>query len=436
MWSYVALTVSMIIGSGIFRSPASVASAAGSVEAILAVWAVGGFITICLGLCLAELAAMLPQSGGLYVYMREAFGPGMAFIFGWTFMLINPASWAAIAVIFGDYLTPFLRLPPEASRWVATGGIIAVCLINFVSVRYTSALLKLISPAKVIALLAIALGVFILGDPGAGAFAGPHLAAPSVNAFGVALVAVLWPYEGVAASCAAAGEARDPGRTLPRAIVISVLVIAALYITVNVAYLWVLPVDKIAGAPLVAADAMRTVVGPSGFALIAGCAVLTTVGALLSTATADPRVFFAMAKDRLFFQVLGRVNPRFKTPDVAILLSAALAIAYVWVRTFEQLASSFVLGMWVFYGIAVVGLIRMRFTRPEQERPYRVWLYPVTPIVFLLGTALLIGNSLFSDPTLVMWNVVLMLAGLPVYFLWKRNKARTMEQEQSASIGN
>jgi len=421
LWSVTALAVGMTVGSGIFRTPAEVAAVTGSVGAIIAVWVAGGLITACLALCISELATMFPQAGGLYVYIREAFGPMAAFVFGWTFLLINPASWAAIALIFAEYLVPFLHLPRSAAPAVASAAILTVCAINYVSVHYADITQRLLTPAKGLALIAIALLIFTLGDGSHGALATPLAhSAPTLGAFGVALAAVLWPFEGVASASSIAGETRDPGRTLPRALVMSVLIVLALYLAVNLAFLYVLPVPAIAGSGMVASDAMRAVAGSRGAAFIGGCAVLATFGALMGSAMSDPRIFFAMARDKMFFQRLGAVHPRFATPHLAVALSGGLAMIYVWVRSFEELATGFVLGMWFFYAVAAAGLIWMRRSRPAHPRPYKVFLYPVVPLAFILATGVLIANAVTSTPWLVATNILTTLAGIPVYFIWKR----------------
>jgi len=415
------VTIGLIIGSGIFRVPATVAAQLGSVSAILVVWVVGGLVTLCLAICLAELATAFPSAGGLYVYLREAYGPALAFVFGWTFLLVNPAMWAAIALIFAEYLGQFMPLSPMAQRFVASGLILTVSAVNFRSVRLAGLVQGIATSAKVLALAAVA-GVLLL----AGSRAHGSLVA-GVTATGVsskevvfAVVAVLWSYEGVAAACALAGEVRNPGRTLPRALILGVLAVVALYLLINLAYLYVLPMSVLGASPFVAADAMRAVAGESGAAAIAACVVVSTFGALASTALVDPRVFYAMACDRLFFAAIGKAHPRFQTPHRAVVISAALGCGYVWIRSFEELAAQFVLGMWPFYALAVFGAMRLRRTRPQLERPYRVLGYPLTPVIFLVAALLLIGCSLIELPGVTLLNFAVAAIGFPVYWLWQR----------------
>jgi basic amino acid/polyamine antiporter, APA family len=425
MWSMAAIIMGTMIGSGIFRTPSQIADLVGSVGAITAIWVIGGFVTLCLALCLAELGAMFPRAGGIYVYLHEAFGPVVAFVFGLTFLFINPSQWAAISLIFSEYLGSFVPLTVIDKRIVASGLILFVSVTNYFSVGFAAAIQNFATSAKALALAAIALIVFLLGTGTTGATAQPiEWSAPSIGVFGVALIAVLWPYEGVAGSCAVAGEVRDPARNVPRALILSVLIVTALYLLVNAAYLYVLPVEVAAGSTLIAADAMKAATGASGATVIAACVMLSTFGAVAATSISDPRVFYAMARDGLFFGRIGAVHSRFATPHVAIALSGTLAIAYIWVRTFEQLAAQFVIGMWLFYTLAVVGLIVLRIRRPAAERPYRTWGYPFVPIVFVIGAGGLLVNSLWEQTEETAISLVVILAGIPLYFVWKRIRAK------------
>lgn len=424
MWSMAAVVMGTMIGSGIFRTPATIADTVGSVGAIAAVWTIGGLVTICLALCLAELGTMFPRAGGIYVYLHEAFGPVVAFVFGLTFLFINPSQWAAISLIFADYLGSFVPLTDVGKRAVASGLIVFVSVTNYFSVGFAAAIQNFATSAKALALAAIALIIFLLGTGTTGALAQPvDWSAPGIGVFGIALVAVLWPYEGVAGTCALAGEVRDPARNVPRALILSVLIVMALYLLVNAAYLYVLPLEAAANSSLIAADAMNAVAGSSGAAVIAACVMLSTFGAVAATSISDPRVFYAMARDGLFFERIGAVHPRFATPHVAIILSGVAAVIYIWVRTFEQLAAQFVIGMWLFYTLAVIGLIVLRIRRPNAHRPYRALGFPIVPVVFVIGACGLLVNSLWELPAITTANLAVMLAGIPLYFVWKRVRA-------------
>jgi len=423
VWTAAAVTMGIIIGSGIFRTPTTIAQLTGSVGGIALVWTVGGLITLCLAVCLAELATMFPRAGGIYVYLREAYGPAVAFVFGWTFLLVNPAQWAAVSLIFAEYLGAFVPLTPDGKRLTASALVLFVSAANYCSLRFAAGIQNFATSAKVLALAGIALLVFLLGSGHAsdGALMQPvQFALPALGVFGVAVVAVLWPYEGVAASCALSGEVRDPAYTLPRALILSVLGVMALFLFINAAYLYVLPLQAVAGSSLVAADAMRAVSGPTGAAVIAACVMLSTFGTVAAVAIVDPRVFYAMARDGLFFERIGAVHPRYQTPHIAILITAGLAVLYLWVRTFEQLAAQFILGLWLFYALAVAGLVVLRVRRPLAPRPYRTFGYPVVPVLFVLSAGGLLLNSFVELPAIALTNLAVTCTGIPIYFVWKR----------------
>lgn len=430
LWSATAILMGAIIGSGIFRTPADIAATMGSVGGSALIWVAGGVISICLALCLAELATMFPRPGGLFVFLREAFGPGVAFLWGWTFMLINPSQAAAIALISAEYLDRFVPLaaidamsgmPGAGKRVAATALILFVTISNYVSVRLAASIQNVATSAKVFAIVIIAATIFTIGSGEGAALSAPmSFTAPTLGAIGIAFVAVLWPYEGAASACALSGEVRDPARNLPRALIFGMIAVTVLYLLINVAYFYALPLAEVAGSGSVAADAMQAVTGPRGAAVVAGCVVVSTFGALAATGISDPRVVFAMSRERLFFERVGRVHPRYQTPHVAIVYLAALSVIYLWSRTIEQLAAQFILGFWLFYMIAVIGLVRMRRTRPDVPRPYRTWGYPFVPALFVLASGWLLVSSLFELPGISLLNLALTLAGIPVYLLWKR----------------
>ncbi len=411
----------MVIGSGIFRVPGAVAGEAGSIVPILGLWTLGGVIALCGALALAELSTMFPRAGGQYVFLREAYGPGVAFVFGWTYLLVTPAAWAAVALIFATYLGHFVPLGDLGIRFVGAALILLLTLVHYRSVLLGAWIQNLSTAAKVIALIGLALAIFILGTRGGGAF-GAASAQPSGGAapMGIALIGILFAYDGWAASTSLSGEVRDPGRSLPRALIGGMATVVAVYILVNAAYLYALPIATIAASPLVAADAATQVIGGGGAALVAALVVLSTFGAMNAIVMSDPRVFFAMANDRLFFRGLSAVHPRFLTPHRSIVFTGALALLYVFIRTFEQLAEAFIVGVWPFLALMVAGVVVLRRQRPELDRPYRTFGYPFTPLLFLLASVLLIGNALVEHPSTTLLSFTITLLGIPVYLLWRR----------------
>ena len=301
---------------------------------------------------------------------------------------------------------------------VAAGAVLCAGIINIRGVHVGAAVVGASSVAKFTALAFLVFASFALGG-GAGASVGNFTAASGpvdAGILGLALISVLWAYDGFADLSFAAGEVADPQRTLPRAIVVGTLAIVCIYLAVNAAYLYVSPVDTIAASPLIAADTMQALFGQLGVAFVSVVVTISTFGALMAIMLSAPRVFFAMADDKLFFPVVARVHPRYHTPYVAIGLATALGVLFVMTRTFEQLADTFVLSVWPFYGLAIAGLYRLRRMRPELPRPYRVPGYPVVPAVFIVAVVYLVGNALIADPLWTGVTFAIVLAGVPVYY--------------------
>lgn len=421
-WSAIGIVVGVTIGSGIFRTPASIAFRVPDPALMLGVWLAGGLITLAGALSVAELAASLPQTGGWYVYLREGWGRLVGFLFGWSeLVLIRASANGAISTVFSEYLFRSLGRDPAvngvATDFVAAAAIVAAAVVNIRGVQLGAIVAGVSSVAKFSALALLVLASFALGGGTGATTANFTAVAGPVHAgmFGLALISVLWAYDGFADVSFAAGEVRDPQRTLPRAIVAGTLAIIAIYVAANVAYLYVNSVERMAVSPLIAADTMQALFGQAGVAFVSVVVTISTFGALIAIMLSAPRIFFAMADDGLFFRGIARVHPRYGTPHVAIALSAALGVFFVLTRTFEQLADTFVLTIWPFYGLAVAGLYRLRRTRPDLPRPYTVPGYPVVPAVFVAAVIYLVGNALIADPVWTGITFAIVLAGVPVY---------------------
>jgi APA family basic amino acid/polyamine antiporter len=421
-WSAVAVLVGSTIGSGIFRVPSSVAADVGTVGAMIMLWVLGAVIALFGALTLAELAALFPRSGGIYVFLREAYGPLPAFLFGWTELLvIRPSALGGIAMLFAEYLQTFVPITEVGVKVVAAGAILTLATANILSVKWGALVQNASTLAKAVTLVGLAAAAFLLGDGSAGALASPIEWAPTTwGGFGIALVAVMWAYDGWADLTFVAGEVKDPARVLPRALLGGTAAVIAIYLVVNAAYLYVLPVAEMAGRPLVAADAARTVFGQAGAAIVAAMVMLSAFGALNGSTMTGPRIFYAMADDGLFFRPIAAVHPRFRTPFAAIALAAALGIGYVSIRSFEQLADAFILGIWPFYALAVGAVFLLRRRRPDLERPYRAWGYPVVPLVFLLASVAMLANAVVEEPAQTLFGFGVILLGIPVFWFWKR----------------
>ena len=426
LWSTAGIVIGITIGSGIFRTPAGIAQLVPDSRLLLALWVGGGLLSLCGALSFAELAAMFPESGGFYAYLREGWGRPVAFLFGWSeLVLIRANALGGMAIVFGEYTLRTAGIDPTthvvAARAVAAAAIAFAAATNIRGVVLGAGVVGFSTAAKMAALGLIALSAFALG--GAHGANLSHLAASSASTsavtfgrIGLALVSVLYAYDGFGDVSFAGGEVSDPARNLPRAIVLGTVAIIVIYVVTNVAYLYVLPIDDIAHSPLVAADLMETVFGRAGVVAVSLVVMISTFSAVNGVTLSAPRIFFAMAEDRLFFSALGRVHPRFHTPYVAIVVSALLGMALVMSRSFEALANTFVLAIWPFYALSVAALFRLRRTRPDLPRPYRVIGYPVVPAIFVSGVSWFVINALVSDPISTIATLVLVAIGIPIYF--------------------
>ncbi|HEY3137104.1 MAG TPA: amino acid permease [Blastocatellia bacterium] len=444
--SAVAVLIGSTIGTGIFRSEAGIAMKVPNEGLYVLLWVLGGFFSLCGALTLAELAGALPHTGGVFVYLREGWGKLPAFLFGWSELtIIRASARGAVSTVFAEYFLRMLRVDNQrAVHYVAAGAIVLVAVFNVVGVRVGALVQNLTTVAKYGALVLIVLAAFLIGGRSAPPPALP-VEAPnetSLVMFGLAFISLLWVYDGWADVTFLSGEVKRPGRNLPLAIVGGTLAVIAIYLLANFAYLHLLDIKQIAGSKLVAADTAYRIIGETGVKLVSIAVMISAFGTLNGSMMTGPRIFFAMADDGLFFKKIAAVHPRFKTPYVAILLAAVLAIIFVMVRTFEQLADAFVLAIWPFYAVGAAAIYTLRRKRPDLPRAYRTWGYPVTPVLFILAVILLIGNALVEDlrnglrdnfsyyralfggHTLpyessgALLVLVIVLAGIPAYFIW------------------
>jgi amino acid transporter len=445
LWSAVAVLVGSTIGSGIFRSPAGVTDKLPGPLPLMAVWVAGGLFALCGALTLAELSGEFPATGGMYVFIREGWGRLPAFLFGWAeLVLIRAASLGAISTTFSEYLLRVLGFDPSVapySDWVHYVAAVAIALtatFNYVGVRTSSVVLNLTTLAKYGGLLFIILLALAIGLPRTGGHFTPAVPAGSfhVAAFGLALVSVLWAFDGWADLSFVSGEVRDPRRVLPRAIIIGTLAVIAIYLLANVAYLAVMPVEEIRRSKLVAADVAERLIGAPGVVFVAVTVMLSTFGTLNATLLTAPRVFFAMADDGLFFRRVASVHPRFGTPYVSILLATGLGVVFVLLRTFEQLADIFVTAIVPFYALAVASIFVLR-RRAGYAPPFRTPGYPVVPALFIIATLFLLGNAIL-DPT-SRWGTLavlgIILVGIPVFYLTVGRTPRTGVPRAAAADG-
>jgi amino acid transporter len=426
LWSAVAVLIGSTIGSGIFRSPAGIADKLPGPLPLMAVWVAGGLFALCGALTLAELSGAFPETGGAYVFIREGWGRMPAFLFGWSELtLIRAASLGAISTTFAEYLLRVLGYDASVapySDWVhyiAAVAIVVTATFNYVGLKWGALVQNLTTLAKYGGLLFIIVLALAIGLPRTGGHYTP--AAPDgsfhIAAFGLALVSVLWAFDGWADLSFVAGEVKEPRRTLPRAIIIGTLAVIVIYLLANLGYMAVMPVGEIRHSQLVAADVANRLVGLPGVVFVAATVMLSTFGTLNGTLLTSPRIFFAMADDGLFFRKMAAVHPRFGTPYVSIMLVAALGVVFVMLRTFEQLADTFVTAIVPFYALAVAAIFVFR-KRPTYDPPFRTPLYPVVPALFILATLFLLVNAII-DPS-SRWGTLAVLGGIlvgvPVYY--------------------
>lgn len=462
--SGIAVVVGSTIGSGIFKSPSGIAGQLPGPLPMLAVWIVAGIFVLCGALTLGEVGGAFPYSGGLYVFVREAYGRLAAFLFGWAqLVLLRPSSVGALAIVFGQYA---MRLGghqegqpgfDQGTAVLAVAAIILVTIANVTGVRFGTVIQNFTTIAKTAGLLVlIGLALVIALPKGGGHFtpAIPH-GSFSVSMFGLALVSVLWAYDGWADGSYVSGEITNPRRNVPRAILFGTLIVIAVYLLANVAYLAVFSVDQIGKSSTIAADAMSSLIGAGGVTFIVATVMISTFGTLNGTILTSPRIFFAMAEDKLFFEPLARVHPKFKTPYVSVILTGILGVIYVLVATamsgnkaFGTLTDAFVIGIVPFYALSVGSVFVFRGreqkrraaggtgarladslvdpvtpghseTHPHAYSPsVHTPLYPLTPIIFVASTLFLLANSLLDSdsrvPTIITLGILII--GAPIYF--------------------
>jgi APA family basic amino acid/polyamine antiporter len=420
LFSAVAVLVGSTIGSGIFRSPAGIAARIPDEPLFFLAWIIGGVCVLAGALTYAELASALPHTGGVFVYLKEGFGPLPAFLFGWAELTIVRASaLGAIATVFAEYLLRMLGtgFSRDAVHYVAAASIILVAAFNIAGVSISALVQNMTASTKYLALLALVAVSFVFGSaPASGTAA---TGATNISTFGLALISILWVYDGWADVTFVSGEVKRPERYLALALIIGTSAVIAIYLLTNLAYAHVFSMTEISRSELVAADVASHLIGSAGVTLVSLAVMISAFGTLNGSMMTGPRIFFAMADAGLFFKKIAAVHPRFRTPHVAIGLAALLASIFVMFRNFEQLADTFVLGIWPFYAGGVAAVYSLRRKSPGLPRPYRVPGYPVTPAVFLAAAILLLANALLAERmALLVFGII--ATGIPVFWIWHR----------------
>jgi len=420
----ILIVVGTVIGSGIFLVPGGVLRQAGGHAGLaLLVWVVGGALSLLGALTYGELGAMNPAAGGLYVYLREAFGPLTAFLYGWTFFLvIATGSAATLAVASTAYLQQFVAVGPIGQKMAAVVLLGVVAAINVRGTRRSADVQNWSTAIKVCALLTMSV-VLVVSRHAARALAEsfwPASVTPSlVSGMGLGMIGVLWAYEGWQYVTFSAGEAMDPRRTFPRAIVIGTASLVGIYLFANAGYLAALGTEGVAKSDRVAAEAVGAIVGPGAAKLIAAAILVSIFSATNGLTITAPRVYYAMAKDGLFFRRLADVHPRYGTPAVSIIAGTLWAMVLAVSGTFEQLLTYVVFVGWIFYALGAACVFVLRRTKPQAERPFRVPGYPWTPLLFIIAAAALVANTIATQPGRAAVGIGVVLLGLPVYFMWR-----------------
>jgi len=437
--SAVLFVIGSVIGSGIFLTTGVMAASIPSASLLLLAWAAGGLFAITGGLTYAEMGTMFPRSGGVYVFLREAYGPMPAFLYGWVAMLVVISGGiAAVAVGFAEYLSFFvpvlsparvlfsMSLPGgtvtlSAGQLTAATAICVLGAVNYVGVRTGNMANVVLTTAKVAGLAALLLMAIAAArvEPSFTPVVPPDLARPAA-AFGVAMIAVLWTCEGWYFLTLAAGEVEDAHRNLPRALVGGILALTTIYLLVNLAYLYALSIDEMMGVTRIAERAASTLIGPSGAAFVALTVLVSTLGANVAAILAGSRLLFAMANDGVFFPAARLVHPIHRTPHVAIVALTAWAALLALSGTYEQLFTYVMFTSILFSVAGGVALFRLRVKMPHHPRPYRTWGYPVVPIVFIAGSVAFVANTLMERPAESLSGLALLALGVPVYWYWQR----------------
>jgi APA family basic amino acid/polyamine antiporter len=421
----VLLTLGSVIGSGIFIVPATVLTQTGGALGLsLFVWAVGGILSLLGALTYAELAAMKPESGGLYVFIRDAFGSSIAFLYGWaTILVISSATVATLAVAFSAYLRELVALSPAAMKAVAVVMIAVIATINVLGTRRSANLQNVTTAIKVGAILLMSALLLMRGhgltEPSA---ALPVAGGSMLTAIGAAMLGVLWAYEGWHFITFSAGEVIDPQRNFARGIIVGTASLIAIYLLANVAYVAALGVQRSAASERIAAEAVSQILGPGAGKLIALAILVSMFSAANAVVLTASRVFFAMARDGLFFERMAVVHPRWQTPAFAIIACCAWAAILALSGTFEQLLTYVVFVGWAFYALGAASIFYYRRHAADAPRPFRVPGYPWTPLLFILTAAAIVLNTVFLHPGQKAIGIGLVLLGVPVYWFWRRKK--------------
>lgn len=439
-WDGTLLTIGSIVGTGIFLTTSDMARVLPHPGLILLVWLAGGLLTLAGALTYGELGAMYPRAGGLYHYVKEAYGPLWGFLYGWTaFLVIMSGGIAALGVAFGEYLGSFLpffstgnvllSLPVGSWTWTLSGGQVAAVLaiviltaVNHLGLKEGVWVQNTLTVLKIGSIVAfVALGLFVPAKVVPDLY-GPVGTIPGglLAAFGVAMIAALWTYDGWYGLTCSAGELRDPGRSLPRGLIFGTAAVMVFYLLLNLVYARALSVPAMAESPRIAETAAAVLFGAGAARLISAAVLVSTFGCLSATILYTSRIYLPMAEDGLFFKSLARVDPKYRTPVACLWAQTAWSVVLTVSGSYSQLYTYVIFASVVFHAMTAAAVFVLRKRQPDRPRPYRAWGYPVVPALFILACLLLIGNTLMESPAESLWGLLIVALGLPAYALFRR----------------
>ncbi|MEW6194326.1 MAG: amino acid permease [Bacteroidota bacterium] len=444
----VMIVAGSMIGSGIFRKPSVMAEQLGSPELLIIVWIVAGLVTLIGVMVNSEMSGMIDSTGGQYVYFRKMYGDFTAYIYGWSILsVIQTGSQAAIAYVFAEYIGYFVKYPqlPEnlqqfsvymplvgniypladfGTKLVAILCIIFLTGVNYVGVIFGGVVQTVVTYIKIFSILLITILLLTIGNGSISnvytGFSIPeHTMANFISLVGLAFAGAFWAYDAWNNITFVSGEVKNPQRNVPLGLLYGTLIVIGVYVLINIAFLYVLPINEMAKSPLVAASAAEKIFGTDGGAIISIAVIISTFGALNGSILATARVPFAMARAKIFFNSLGKVHPRFGTPYVSLLIQGLWSCVLVLSGSFDTITDYVIFASWMFYMLGAFGVFVLRKKMPDQHRPYKVWGYPYTPALFVVFAFLFLMNTIISDTENAMMGLILVLTGLPFYFYWK-----------------
>ena len=419
------INVGGIIGSGIFMVPATVAFFTGSTSLFFLVWILGGIISLFGALSVAELGAAMPQAGGQYVYLNEAYGPIWGYLYGWSAVaVINTASIAAVGVAFSEYLGFFFPISDASIKGIAVVTIVLLTIINIVDVKSGARFQNLFTLSKLGAIF----GIILLGlvmEGGTNQNLSPIFSDKPfiglIGPLGLAMVSVLWTFDGWIFITYVAGEVKNPGRNIPLSLIFCMLIVVSVYLLLNYVLLFILGFTGMNGSELVVSDAASVFLGNKGAAVVTIIILISLIGANNGFVLSSARINYAMARDKLFFNQAAQIHSRFKSPANALIIQCVWACLLTFTGTFNQLITYIIFTSWIFYGMSAGAVIILRKKKPDMDRPYKTPAYPWIPIIFIFFAIFLTINTIMEAPRDATIGAGIILAGLPLYYYWKKN---------------